>query len=382
MDEQSEIPQKERTVVSPELAERMDQATASIEGELKDPVAQVANATEQMSMFAEFGKLAKDSAMRRLGVMFKDAKAGLGILPFVNKVSEAITPASGATVTLGKTIGGALQAENEMVNAEKTYESAKGASAKAEKKFVNPKLQEGTKQFNKLEFEGGKKLGELSVAEFAWKEKQALAEKTRLTATDQILNTPRNTKEKWSSRQARKLTGIKTDSDYAIRYDAARARATEINTDRLAQATKKGISAEKVKLLTDIDVMRWTGNGDMPARTWWGEGAKGAKTLGVRMIFENLGPIINPVPDVPGLVTLASYGVEAFGGQWWAGLIPPVWQYLHNRYEDVAIGLDTSKKAMDIVKRHWSAKMNTLEDARIAKAAGVFLPKKEFAQSV
>lgn len=372
MSEQSEILQKEHVVVPPELAQRMGEATRMVESEMRDPVAEVANATGQMSMMAEFGALAKESLGRRAGLMFKDAKAALGVLPFINKISEAISPAK-ATVSLGETISSAVKAENDVLKAERALAAKQSSWDSARGRVDRTMNTEKKTGLDTAASNASNALTEKLQAEKLLQQKQAEFQGKLSQSTEQILATGKNTNEKLTSKAARSLAGIRTDSDYVIRYEKARARASEINADRIAKAVKKGIPQEKVQLLTDADVIRWTGNGDMPARTWLGERGKGLKKVGVHLLLENLGPIINPVPDVPGVVTLASYGAEVFGGQWWAGLIPSAWQYLHNRYEDVQISFETTKKAADIIKRHWNKRIDKLEDARVAKAAGVFL---------
>ena len=77
MDPTSEIPEGEKVVVTPELASRMGEATNAIEQNIVEPGADIAAATGQMSMMAELGKLWKDTTVKRLGILFKDAKVAL-----------------------------------------------------------------------------------------------------------------------------------------------------------------------------------------------------------------------------------------------------------------------------------------------------------------
>lgn len=382
MDEQGEIPQKEQVVIPPELQAQMEQSMQNIESGMGEPAVEIANGTQQMGMFSELWKLWKDANVKRLGIMFKDAKVALGILPFVDRVSkwntariaskpieglskealqarkiaqrelntrnasvvgkvESAMQAEGAAIRSEKILG---KAEIEMDRAATQYEKAMGKGKKIEK--AADRLHKAESAYTTSE---SAQVAAIHVQTKAQEQAVKILEKT---SKEPFAN------ESWISKQARKIAHIHTDSEFASEFK------------RLKEKTAgRGFS--------DADIVRMVANGESPVFTKREKFGRGTKKLGIHMILTNLGPIINPIPDVPHLVANASYAIEAFGGQWYAGLIPPVWQYLHNRYEDMALGFHTSKQAMEIVNRHWNQRIDRLEEKKIEKAAGVFLPKKE-----
>lgn len=353
MDEVGELPLKEQTVVPPELASRMGEATVSLEADMQKPETQVAKGTEQMSMLAEFGQLAKDVGVKRLGLLWKDVKVAFGILPFVNKISEVITPASEATL---------MMKVDKSLEADLAASKAEHKSGKATKKLQDK--QKGTFR-SRFTFQDKATLVEKArVAQEKFTSAQTLQKETldkATTAMKQAMESPPGAPEGRVSRMVRGAARAQNDQDYRRRYKDWEKDHPDLSPAQLLRAAA---------------------NGEAPPRNKKEKFVRGAKTVGLNLVLEQLGPIINPVPDVPGLVTLGSYGAEVFGGQWWAGLVPPVWQYLHNRYEDMAISMETFHRATDIVKRHWNARTDKLLEAKIEKSANVFLPKKEMAASV
>ncbi len=168
-----------------------------------------------------------------------------------------------------------------------------------------------------------------------------------------------------------RVTGVQTEHEYRRRF-----------LDHDAWAKEQLAAGKLGSAMSDKELLRAAANGEAPARNFREKVGRGAKIAGKHMILESLGPIINPIPDVPGVVALASYGAEVFGQQWWAGLIPPVWQYMHNRYEDMQTSMSAGRKAREIIMRHWNQRIDRLEEKRIEKAAGVFLPRKDLPLAV
>lgn len=345
MDEHGEFPHKEQTVVSPELNQKMVEATAAVKEGMAEPGADIAGPTQQLGMFAELWQVQKEYGVKKLGIMFKDAKVAFGILPFVNKISEKMSVASGEAPSLMRQVNESLEADISASKAERTL-------TKAQKKLEAK--QKGT-FLSKFQFRNETTLSQkVSAAESTLHTKKALQAETFLKANEAMQSAKGKalSPEGFVPKNIRKLTGVKTGTDYIRNYNDWNSR-TDLN-------------------LKEIDRLRGAANGEAPPRNKKEKFTRGAKFVGTRVVLEHLGPIINPVPDVPGLVTLASYGAELFGGQWWAGLIPPVWQYAHNRYEDFAASFEMSKKATEIVKKHWEKKFGTLKEPQVAKAAEVF----------
>lgn len=401
MDEHGEMPNKEQVVISPELQDRIGEATRAIEAEQQDPTLSVATGTEQMSMFSELGKLAKDTTVHKLGILFKDVKAVFGILPNIGKISEWNTARIAAKPIEGAAKATAITAEGNIVTLDKTVvEVARGEVAareastigrvdaamqaelrvsKADKELSNAHnaVDSAAKKYEKAMGSGkgvDKATENLQRAEAAYMEaeKKQLAaqeayEGARNRAVDKLQQpvSADTGKESWLSRKTRTLARIKTDPELKAKYDAVKAKFE-----------KNGVQ------YTEDTLLRIVANGEAPAFTAGEKAGRFAKHVGLHMLMEQIGPIINPTPDVPGLVTIASFGAEVIGQQWWAALVPPVWQYLHNRYEDVKLSYDTSTKAAEIIKRHWNARVDRLEEKQIEKAAGVFLPKKELPLAV
>ena len=389
MDEQSEIPQKEQTVIAPELGATIKDATTAIETEMRDPAAQIAQPTEQLSMFAELGRLGKETTLHRLSILFKDAKVALGIVPFINKVSEwntariAAQPVNAAEALVGKSPQLAAQAE--IAAKEATTVSAVEKAAKAEVPLAQDMKAEvkaqteyasSIEKYNKAVKRGTgvdkarEQMQAKETAYFTAAEKQAATREQytpyRNKALDALNNRPDPTKkEGWASRTVRKAANIHTDTEFKEKYLKNKSEYAKHNVP-----------------VTEAELIRITANGEAPVFTKGDKFKRGAKLVGIHLLWENLGPIINPIPDVPPLVSTASYVLEGFGGQWWAGLVPPVWQYLHNRVEDFTMSYETSKKAIEIVKRHWNQRVDHLEEKKVEKAAGVFLPQKAMTPAV
>lgn len=390
MDPNTEIPQKEQVVVPKELGVKMAETTKRIEQSMSEVGIDVATTTGQMSLMAELGALAKDTAVQRLGILFKDAKAALGIVPFIGKINEwnitrlakseekmmragwnppetgapAIARQSAYKDTLGGRVStmsenekGITQAAKIKNRAEKTWQKAHARINRAGSNATHDDLvREGT------------------AANTLMNAKIALNKAKRIAQGDQrdfmnVLESQSNKmtadgKEPLSSatgRWVRKSLDIPTEQDYVRRYQIAQKRAEKLRSQG--------------KHVSDAEIAHWVGNGEMPAVSNWEKAGRVAKGYAGRMFVESLGPIISPIPDVPPLVAQGSWALELFGQQWWAGLVPPVWQYLHNRYAEFKLTMDSSKKAYEIVMRHWEKKMQNIKDPAVAKAADMFLPE-------
>lgn len=400
MDEQGEIPQKEQVVIPPELQAQMEQSMQNIESGMGEPAVEIANGTQQMGMFSELWKLWKDANVKRLGIMFKDAKVALGILPFVDRVSkwntariaskpieglsdEAIARVDAAKTELAATktttvyaVEKASQEQVPMLKAQSSMEEAGSELAKArrnlqhaQKKYkgvpdgihTDSKVMKAAERFAKAEKDfqektsvyGDVRKGYLSTHQEAMDKLSRVSEPVP----------PKNFGEKVSrktSEAAKKYFNIHTDEAFRVKAEQVRK-----------QYAKSG------KILSEEQLLHIVANGEAPALTGWEKTKRGGKIMGLNFILTNLGPIINPIPDVPPLVADVSHAMEAFGGKWYAGLVPPVWQYLHNRYEDMSLGFNSSRQAMEIINRHWNQRIDRLEEKKIEKAAGVFLPKRE-----
>jgi hypothetical protein len=383
MDPHTEFPSKERVVVTPELATRIDEVARGVEAGMDNPEAEVATAAGQMSMLAELGKLGKETAGKRAAILFKDAKAVLGVLPFINKVSEinsariAKQPINEASRKLSPTGRSFQEIEQDVIKARensvltKVHEAAGAESVTAatskdvsqRKKDLDRAIANHEKALAKGNAKGIEKATKaLQEKEAAWIQSSTLhqdAMSRRMSTRDvatQALDGIGMPKDPWKADLIRKA-GIHTDAQYKVAYE--RIKTTY---------EKKG------KKLSDGDIFQHIANGETPVFTKTEKFGRGVKKVGMHILLQNLGPIINPVPDVPEVVTLVSYGAEVFGGQWWAGLVPPLWQFAHNRYEDVKMSYETSQKALEIVKRHWNKKYDTLKDPKVARAAEVFAP--------
>lgn len=407
MDPNAEIPGKEHVVVPPELKTRMEEATASIEANMHDPVAEIVQPTQQMGMFAELAKNMKDYQVKRLGIMFKDAKAALGIIPFADKISRlntariAAKPIEGARLATTMSPDGvmgvskktvvevaqdeiqrreatAVSAVNRAVNAQGEYYKADKAMREAEqvRNKATEKLSRATETGKGVE-KATKRYQEANnafqKAADSYSKARTAYPPMETAAADRLRGIPVPEPEKWTkewaskkvSGAANRLAHIHTDEEFAQKF-----------AQRQAEGIRHGVTH------TDEELIRMVANGESPVYTKGQWLKRGAKRYGLHMLWHNLGPIINPVPDVPHLVTTVSYATEIFGGQWYAGLVPPVWQFLHDRYSDFKLSYDTSKKSYEIVKRHWNQRVDRMLEKKIEKSAGVFLKPTEIGTTI
>jgi hypothetical protein len=326
-----------RISVSPELGNKIAEAKASIEAQRDMPASEVATNTEQMGLLASLGGLYKDMLKKKLGIAFKDVKAALAIIPFAPLASEAIAVAKG-----GAKLESVAMKVNKAAYAESAAVKAQKAANKAER---------WARWFGKSE-KAQQKLGAAKEALSAATTEANAATQAAKKALERGLKNGVPA-EGVASRFVRKhIVHDIRDADYVLNYE---------------KAIKSG------KALTDAEKILSTATGEVAAKTFGEKAVHKAKTIGKHTLLHSLGPIIDPTPNVPHVVVLGSFGAELFG-QVWAGLIPPVWQYLHNRYEDVKVGWDTAVKAKDIVTKHFSQKVDTLKDPTVAKAAEVFVP--------
>lgn len=326
-----------RISVSPELGQRIGEAKSGIEENRDMPASEIATNTEQMGLLASLGGLYKDMAKKKLGIAFKDVKAALAIVPFVPLASEAIAVAKGGAKleSIATKVHKAAYAESAAIKAQKTANKA----------------ERWAKWFRKSE-KAQQRLGAakdaLGIANAEASTATAAAKKALERGLKQGVPV-----EGSASRFVRKhIVHDIRDADYVLNYE---------------KAIKSG------KALTDAEKILSTATGEVAAKTFGEKAVHKAKTIGKHTLLHSLGPIIDPTPNVPHAVVLGSFGAELFG-QVWAGLIPPVWQYLHNRYEDVKVGWDTAVKAKDIITTHFSQKVDKLKTPEVAKAAEVFVP--------
>lgn len=358
MDPTSEIPEGEKTVVTPELGAKMAEATQRIETQMAEPGADIAAATGQMSMMAELWKLGKETGVKRLGVLFKDAKAILGIVPFAPMIGKALGSVS-KTETLVSRVGAVGEAEKKLMKTEKGLDKTK-------KKLAGARDAANKADASKLQ---DRQIALDSAATASMKARQEHTKTQRRLRVDAAsvsadLRIHANALSEETLREKAARLGRKAISVPATEQDMI--RRYKINMDQLSKKSPG-------KAVSDIDMVRWAGNGDMPALTKGEAFGRRAKFVGKHLLLEQLGPIINPVPDVPGVVTLASYGSELLGFVW-GGLIPPLWQYVHNRYENAKLMVESTQKASEIVKRHWNQKFDKAKEPQVAKAAEAFLP--------
>lgn len=409
MDETAEVPQKEKVVISPELQSSMTEATSAIEADMASPVSEIATPTRQMGMFAELGQLAKDHTVKRLGIMFKDVKAALGVVPFVDRISKwntariANNPAFDAIKAkkfdpdskqlIDSTFSVRQVAQDEITRRERTAVSAvnKAAYASEEAHRADKAMLEAKdtmlKAHNKLEKARDKmkhvkpKSEQFAAAQDEYKksvqtlriaqEKYGSLQKTaldRLASMPEPKDIKRFSKEWFASKKGealKRLTHTHSDEEFLQKYK------------RVEEKFREERVRNKKFTYNESDILRSVANGDIPAVGGWEKAGRFAKQSVKLHILQSLGPIIDPIPDVPPLVATASHIAETFGGQWYAGLVPPVWQLLHNKYAEFRLGFNTSKKAMEIVNRHWNQRVDRLLEKKIEKSAGIFLKPAE-----
>lgn len=342
---------KERAVVSPELADRINSATHSIEAKMREPGSEASGGAAKISLLAELALLGKETMTKRLGIVFKDVKLVLSVIPGISHLSKmrsGATSVEKAVITAAGAGRTASRAQKELDMAKRAWEAAERSAAKA---AGNAKrAADAAEKYQAYR----KAMGELTRAQ------QAAAAGVKV-AKAELAGIPINKSENWFARMFRQHMGMVTDSDYARWWMEVQDRAKVI---------KGG--------MTEAQMMERVAIGNMPARNAAEKVARGTKRFAGHVILHNLGPIIDPSPDVPGPVVLASFGAELFG-QFWAAFIPAIWQYTHNRIQNVKLTVETAKKAKDIVLKHWEDKRRKLNDQQVARAAATFLPQQQAA---
>lgn len=326
-----------RMSVAPELGSRIGDAKAAVEANRALIGADVTTSTEQMSLLASLGGLYKDIFKKRMGIAFKDAKAALAIIPFVPLASEAISLAKGGVKleSLASKVNKAAYAEGAAVKAQKAATKAErwaGWFSKSEK--ARAKADAAKAALGVATQEAGK------------------ATQAAKAGLEQGLKKGVAAEGKVSQFVRKHIVHDLRDADYVLNYE---------------KALKSG------KALTDAEKIMSAARGEVTATTFGEKAAHKLKHAGKHTLLHSLGPIIDPTPDVPHVVVFGSFGAELFG-QVWAGLIPPVWQYLHNRYEETKVSFEGAKKAKDIIISHFSKKIDKLKDPQVAKAAETFTP--------
>lgn len=326
-----------RMAVSPELGQRLGDAKAAVEANRALIGADVATNTEQMSLLASLGGLSKDILKKRMGIAFKDVKAALAIIPFVPLASEAIAVAKGGAKleSLASKVNKAAYAESTVIKAQKTATKAErwaGWFSKSEKARQKADAAKAA----------------LGIAT----QEAGSATRVAKAGLEQGLKKGVAAEGKMSQFVRKHIVHDMRDTDYILNYE---------------KAVKSG------KALTDAEKILSTARGEVTATTFGEKAGRRLKVAGKHTLLHSLGPIIDPTPDVPSVVVFGSFGAELFG-QVWAGLIPPAWQYLHNRYEEAKVGFEGAKKAKDIITTHFSRKIDKLKEPQVAKAAEAFMP--------
>lgn len=335
-DESPEVLQ-DRISVSPELGNKLAEAKANVGEQMKQPEAAVATGTEQMGLLASFGNLYKEMIVKKLGIGFKDVKAVLGIVPFVPLLSKSISGVEKG-VQLISTVDKAVMAEAGVAKAQK-------AVTKAER---------WAKWFKGSE-----------------KAKQKFA-----TATSKLTNAQREASAASKAAKMGLEAGWGTSAAAAARTEGVVSRFVRKNLVHDIKATDYVINYEKAvqstKNLSDTEKILTAARGELPATNFAERVGKRAVTAGKLGILHSLGPIIDPTPDVPGVVVLGSIGAGFVFPP--AEVVAPAWQYLHNRYESVKVSWETAMKAKDIIKTHFDRKIGKLKEPKVEHAAKVFVP--------
>lgn len=326
-----------RMSVSPELGNHIGDAKAAVEANRALIGADVTTNTEQMSLLASLGGLYKDMFKKRMGIAFKDVKAALAIIPFVPLASEGIALAKGGAKieSLASKVNKAAYAETAAIKAQKT-------ASKAER---------WAGWFSKSE-RARQKADAAKAALAVATQEASQATRVAKAGLEKGLKKGVAVEGKVSQFVRKHIVHDLRDADYVLNYE---------------KAVKSG------KALTDAEKILSSARGEVTATTFGEKAGHRLKVAGKHTLLHSLGPIIDPTPDVPSVVVFGSFGAELFG-QVWAGLIPPAWQYLHNRYEETKMSFEGAKKAKDIIVSHFSKKIDKLKDPQVAKAAEVFTP--------
>jgi len=327
-----------RISVSPELGQRLGDAKTAVEANRALIGADVTTNTEQMSLLASLGGLYKDIFKKRMGIAFKDVKAALAIIPFVPLASEAISLAKGGVKleSLASKVNKAAYAESAAIKAQKTATKAErwaGWFSKSEK--ARQKADAAKTTLSAASREAGK------------------ATQAAKAGLEQGLKKGVTAEGKVSQFVRKHIVHDMRDADYVLNYE---------------KAVKSG------KALTDAEKILSTARGEVTATTFGEKAGRRLKMTGKHTLLHSLGPIIDPTPDVPHVVVFGSFGAELFG-QVWAGLIPPAWQYIHNRYEETKVSWEGAKKAKEIIMSHLGKKIDKMKEPQVARAAEVFAPK-------
>lgn len=334
-DESPEVSQ-ERISVSPELGKRLAEAKTSVTNDMAATGAEVANGTEQMGLLASFGHLYKDMMVAKAKVAFKDVKLVLSALPFIPLLSKAAKGAEGG-IKLISTVDKAVMAEAGVAKAQKVATKAdRWAKWFKGSERAQQKLQKATAEL-------GKATREASIATQTATFSLEAARGMSATAT------ARN-EGKVSQFVRKHLVHDIKATDYVMNYEKA------------MQGTRRLSEAEKI--------LKAAGR-ELPARNFAEKVGKRAVTGAKLGVIHSIGGIIDPSPDVPGVVVLGSIGAELAGFPI-AALVLPVWQYMYDRYESMKINWETAKKAKEILRSHFEKKMSKMKEPQVAKAVAIF----------
>lgn len=380
--------------LAPEQQKQALEIRDRIMGEVQEPITQVAVSTEQMGLFAELGKFYKDTTAKRLGLLWKDVKAvGIGTvaaLPLVDKAYAGLS-----LINKGK-------AFKQGYSAVRTGNFAAKGQALRQAEFVVDKgkfVIEGAKNptgFFKAVGAGLRNVSEASrvreatnAAHFAAKN-IATATRQAITAeqaaylhtahqmgldkgiTGKIatsVGARRLGKEMWKStkagmKQAELLKNtqvgkLSTIDKLKVGLKVEGRLAKDVVTDKLrSHMFREGVKHPAVPgiLVSSINMAEELG---------LDQGKKGRKTLGKVMEF------IDPTPDVPNIVSFASFGADLLVPG--VGVVPFLYQFARNRIASMQLYGETAKQGYEIVKKHWNKKFSKLKEPEVAKAAEAFV---------
>lgn len=368
----------------------------SLMKEMGEPVVEVATGTEQMSFLAEMGKLWKDTTVKRLGLAWKDVKAvGIGVvaaLPLIDKAYAGVN-----ILQKGK-------AFKQGYAAAKTGNLAAKGQALHQAEFVtkNGKLVADVNKggfFNAVGA-GLRNVGEVnrvhhaaSAAEFAQKNiasatRQAAAaeQQAYLHAAHQFgldkgisgkiatsLGAKRVAKDVWRSTKSGMTKMELLQKTWSL-------KASKLEKLMAGARVEGKLASEVFKDNLRSKIFREVLQHPSPPGILV-TGINMAEELGldqkkkVRSVVEKTLDFINPTPDVPHKVALASFGADLLVPG--AGVIPSIWQFVDNKIKSGQLYFETAGKGFEIVKRHWDKKFNRLKEPDVAKAADVFTKSPE-----
>lgn len=395
---EQEMPQQKRLedmpefqALAPEQQEKVLAWQESLMKEVGEPVAEIATGTEQMSFLAEMGKHWKDTLVKRLGLTWKDVKAvGIGVvaaLPLVDKAYAGVN-----ILQKGK-------AFKEGYKAVKTGNFAAKGQALSQAEFIikdgKLALEASKGGFFNAVGAGLRNVGEVNRVHHAAQAAE-FAQKNIATATRQAAAAEQQAYLHAAHQLGvdKGLTGKIATSFGAKRIEKDVWRATKSGMTKMELLQKTGsLNASKLeKLKAGVrvegklagEVFKDNLRSKIFREVLQHPQAPGLLVAGINMA-EELGldqkkkvrnavgktlDFINPTPDVPELLSLASFGADLLVPG--AGVIPSIWQYVDNRFKAGELYFQSVKKSIEITKKHWDKKFNRLKEPDVAQSADVF----------